>query len=98
MNRSDAMKAMWAKKRANGTMKNKKKYKKKGAWSKKAKERQSIRLKAYHKGKMETTGKKFKMPSIEAGASVGAKSRLLSVMTKLHEVSQEIVAISEQLG
>jgi len=92
MNRSEAMKAMWAKKKANGTLKNKKKRKVKGAWSKKAKERQSIRLKAYHKGKTEAS--KIDVP-VEQGS---IKAMLVSLQDKMIQVAIEVEALAKQLG
>ena len=69
------------------------KRKQKGKWSKKAKERQSIRLKAYWQAKgTDELKKKFKMPVFNVDVD-GTSTR-----ARLLRLAHELQVIADQLG
>ena len=95
---SEAMKASWARRKAEGTVrKYKKRAKVKGAWSKKAKEQQSIRLKAYWKAKMQNTTSTGGDNNVTF-TPVTHSSDSLTITQRLDLIVSQISRIREQIG
>ena len=86
MNRAEAMKASWARRKAEGTVvKYKKKKRKKGKWSKMARAKHSVRMKERFAAKNK------------AAVSVVTTNKL-TVMERLDIIDHHNQAIRQQLG
>ena len=106
LKQSEVMKASWAKRKADGTVrKYKKRVKVKGAWSKKAKEQQSIRLKAYWKAKLQNTSPTVTYLRSETSGDNGDGNvsqtwshDSLTITQRLDLIVSQISRIREQIG